>query len=350
MIFIQNIYCHPTSDIVHIFRNVLQLLIILVLISYIIYGKVIREDPVSSQFNFSSEPQERDTYKRNIYTYDVPAAIFAGETVPLDDIEVKERLDRELHVNTYWHSSTVFNIKRAARWLPQIAEVLKENGLPEDFKYLAIIESGLMNVKSPRGATGFWQIMEATGRELGLEINDEVDERYHPTKSTVAASKFLLKAYERFGSYTSAAASYNMGMMGLYRNMQQQKASNYYDLLLNEETSRYIFRVLALKEIMENQAKYGYIIPEKHLYQAEPVEYVTVEATIPDLVQFAIDHDVTYKVLKQYNPWLRKNTLTIKKSGKIYEISLPIKHPFYSPYLEDTIRIEKDSLKMEGEQ
>lgn len=285
----------------------------------------------------------------NVYTFDVPELTFAGEAVPLDDIEVKERLDRELHINVYWHSNTVFNIKRAARWLPEIATVLKENDLPEDFKYLAIIESGLMNVKSPRGATGFWQIMEATGKELGLEVNDEVDERYHPIKSTIAASKYLKKAYERFGSYTSAAASYNMGMLGLHRRMNEQKASNYYDLLLNEETSRYIFRVLAVKEIMEHQAKYGYLIPKKHLYEEESVETIVVDTTIPDLVQFSIDHGINYKVLKQYNPWLRKNTLTIKKPGKVYEISVPKKHPLYIPYTEDTIQIRADSLEIETE-
>lgn len=322
----------------------LQLLIILVLVIYIIYG---RKDPdqatPSMPFQFDLKPRSL------VYSFDLPTKLdFAGEEVPLHDIEVRERLDRELHVNTYWHSSTIFNMKRAARWLPRIEEVLRENGIPEDFKYLAIIESGLMNVRSPKDAVGYWQILEATGKELGLEITDEVDERYHPIKSTIAACKYLAKAYERFGSYTSAAASYNMGMLGLHRRMVEQKASNYYDLLLNEETSRYIFRILAIKEIMENPARYGYIISEKHLYKEEPVKYITVENSIPDLAAFAIEHDINYKILKRYNPWLRKNSLTINRAGKFYEIEIPLEYHHYDPYLEDTIHITKDSLRVEA--
>lgn len=323
-------------------RNVLQLLIILILVIYIFYDRKDRDQPLPSvPFQFELHPRSL------IFSFDLPKRLsFAGEEVPLHDIEVRERLDRELHVNTYWHSSTIFNMKRAARWLPRIEEVLRENGIPEDFKYLAVIESGLMNVRSPKDAVGYWQILEATGKELGLEINDEVDERYDPIKSTVAACKYIKKAYERFGSYTSAAASYNIGMRGLHRRMVEQKAGNYYDLLLNEETSRYIFRILAIKEIMENPARYGYIISDKHLYKEEPVKYITVEKTIPDLAAFAIENDINYKILKRYNPWLRKNTLTIKRPGKFYEIEIPKEYHHYDPYLEDTIHISKDSLRM----
>ena len=320
-----------------IFKNTLQLLIILVLISYIIYGKINHEESVSYQFDLKPGYQ--------VYTFDIPTKLdFAGEEVPLEDIDVRERFDREIHINTYWNSSTVFTLKRAERWLPQIAEVLKENGLPEDFKYLAVIESGLLNVQSPRGASGFWQLMEATGKELGLEVNEEVDERYNPLKSTAAASKYLKKAYRRFGNYTSAAASYNMGMLGLNRRLEEQKVGSYYDLLLNEETSRYVFRVLALKEIMEHPAKYGYIIPRRHLYEEEPVDVVEVDSTINDLVAFAASHNINYKILKQYNPWLRKNTLTIKSPGKVYEIKIPKNPPSFVPYMEDTVTINKDSL------
>lgn len=320
------------------------MLIILVLVLYIIYGRKDSKHPIPSiPFQFELHPRSL------IFSFDLPKKLsFAGEEVPLHDIEVRERLDRELHVNTYWHSSTIFNMKRAARWLPRIEEVLRENGIPEDFKYLAIIESGLLNVRSPKDAVGYWQILEATGKELGLEITDEVDERYHPIKSTVAATKYLNKAYDRFGSYTSAAASYNMGMRGLHRRMVEQKASNYYDLLLNEETSRYIFRILALKEIMENPDRYGYIIPENHLYKEETVKYITIESDIADLAAFAIEHDINYKILKRYNPWLRKNTLTINRPGKFYEIEIPLDYHHYEPYLEDTIHITKDSLQIDA--
>lgn len=311
------------------FKNTVQLLIILLLVSYIIYGEFFREEVVPYQTVQAPE------YK--VKTFDIPAQIdFAGEVVPLSDTEVRERLDREMHVNTYWHSSTIFTLKRASRWLSQITDVLKEHDVPEDFKYLAIIESGLLNVQSPRGATGFWQLMEETGRELGLEVNDEVDERYDPMKSTEAAVKYLKKAHARFGDWTSAAASYNIGMYGLDKRMQEQKVGSYYDLLLNEETSRYVFRILALKEIMENPGKYGYEIPDKHLYKQEPVKTVVVDSTINDLVAFAADNDISYKTLKQYNPWLRKNTLTIKEEGEAYEILIPKDPPAFTPYEEAT--------------
>lgn len=319
-----------------VFKNTLQLIIILVLVSYIIYGKVYQKEEAVPY-----EPEQAQEYK--VHTFDIPSKLdFAGEKVPLDDSEVRERLDREMHVNTYWHSSTIFTLKRAARWLPQIDEVLQENDIPEDFKYLAIIESGLLNVTSPRGATGFWQLMEETAKELGLEVNDEVDERYDPLKSTEAAVKYLKKAYDRFGNWTSAAASYNIGMYGLDKRLGEQRVGSYYDLLLNEETSRYVFRILALKEIMENPAKYGYEIPRKHLYEQEPVKTVVIDTTISDLVAFAADNDISYKTLKQYNPWLRKNTLTIKQAGTSYEIIIPKDPPAFTPYKEATALLSEN--------
>lgn len=310
-------------------KNTIQLIIILLLVSYIIYGEVYRQEAAPPY-----QPPQVQDYK--VQTFDIPSHLdFAGEDVPLTDTEVRERLDREMHVNTYWHSSTIFTLKRASRWLSQITPVLKEHDIPEDFKYLAVIESGLLNVQSPRGATGFWQLMEETGRELGLEVNDEVDERYDPIKSTEAAVKYLKKAHERFGDWTSAAASYNIGMYGLDKRMQEQKVGSYYDLLLNEETSRYVFRILALKEIMENPAKYGYEIPNKHLYQQEALKTVVVDSTINDLVAFAAENNISYKTLKQHNPWLRKNSLTIKKGGKPYEILIPENPPAFLPYEND---------------
>lgn len=321
------------------------------MVSYIVYSKV--NDTTKIPFRYKLAPDYEQSYK--VYTFDIPKRMeFAGERVPLNDIDVVERLDREIHINSYWHSSTIFLVKRANRWLPQIGPIMKENGIPEDFKYLAVIESGLTNGVSPRGATGFWQLMEATARELGLEVNEEVDERYHPLKSTKAACKYLNKAYERFGNWTNVAASYNIGMYGLDSRLEQQEVNSYYNLLLNEETSRYVFRILALKEIMENPSDYGYKIPKKHLYQQEPVRTVTVDTTVNDLVEFAALHGINYKILKQYNPWLRKNKLTIKNKGDSYKIvipeNLPVYHVLPVKMPQDSLLEENDSLRIEEEE
>jgi membrane-bound lytic murein transglycosylase D len=254
---------------------------------------------------------------------EVPTTMsFAGEEVPLHVPDVYERFDRELHINSYMHNSTIFIMKRSGRWLPQIEPILKENGIPEDFKYMALIESALLNDVSPRGAVGFWQFMDDAGRELGLEIRDEVDERYDPLKATEAACKYLKKAHAKFGSWTLAAASYDRGMGGMSRALENQKVTSYYDLFLNDETARYIFRVLAIKEIMEHPAKYGFNISQKHLYKPEPVRYVEVTHTVKDLVEFSIAQGTSYKLLKRYNPWLREERLTVKK-GRQYKIALP---------------------------
>jgi membrane-bound lytic murein transglycosylase D len=247
---------------------------------------------------------------------------FAGEEVPLQIPDVYERFDRELHINSYMHNSTIFIMKRAARWLPQIEPILKANDIPEDFKYMAAIESALLNDVSPRGAVGFWQIMEPAGKELGLEIRNEVDERYDPLKATEAACKFLKKAYGKFGSWTLAAASYDRGMGGMERALENQKVKTYYDLFLNDETSRYIFRLLAIKEIMQHPTKYGFNISDKHTYKPEPLRYVEVDETVKDLVEFSIAQGTSYKLLKRFNPWLREEKLTVKK-GKQYKIALP---------------------------
>jgi hypothetical protein len=247
---------------------------------------------------------------------------FAGEQVPLNIADVYERFDRELHINSYMHNSTIFIMKRAGRWLPQIEPILKANGIPDDFKYQALIESALLNDVSPRGAVGFWQIMEGAGKELGLEIRDEVDERYDPLKATEAACKYLKKAYAKFGNWTLAAASYDRGMAGLDRALENQKVKSYYDLFLNDETSRYVFRLLAIKEIMEHPTKYGFNISDRYKYKPEPVRYVEVKETVKDLVDFSIAQGTSYKMLKRLNPWLRDDKLKVRK-GKVYKIALP---------------------------
>lgn len=256
-------------------------------------------------------------------SFDVPnTATFAGEPMPLNIPDVRERLDKELQINIYFHSNTIFLIKRANRWLPQMEKILEAHGIPEDFKYLPLIESNLLNAVSPAEAVGFWQILKSAGKENGLEINNEVDERYDPLKATEAACKYLKKAYERFGNWTLVAASYNRGMNGLERAIENQNEKSYYDLFLNDETSRYVFRIVAIKEIVENPARYGFKINPKHVYEEEPLRYVEVRETVKDLVAFAKSHDTNYKMIKRHNPWLRDEKLTVKK-GEVYKIAIP---------------------------
>jgi hypothetical protein len=256
-------------------------------------------------------------------SFSVPMeASFAGEAVPLNLPDVKERFDRELHINSYLHNSTIFILKRASRWLPQIEPILKENGIPEDFKYMPLIESALLNDVSPRGAVGFWQIMKPAGKELGLEITSEVDERYDPIKATRAACKYLKKAYSKFNNWTLVAASYDRGVAGMQRALKNQRVDTYYELFLNDETARYVFRLLAMKEIVQNPGKYGFRIDPEHLYKPEPLRYVEVDETVKSLVSFSLDQGANYKLLKRFNPWLREERLTVRK-GRKYVIALP---------------------------
>ncbi|WP_306353904.1 lytic transglycosylase domain-containing protein [Flavobacterium sp. '19STA2R22 D10 B1'] len=249
---------------------------------------------------------------------------FAGEKAPLEISDVKERFDRELLVNANWHSNTILTLKRANRAFPVIEPILKRYGVPDDFKYLAVIESGLVNVVSSAGAKGVWQFMPDTAKEKGMEVNDEVDERYHLEKSTEAACKYLLAAKNKFGSWTLAAASYNGGMGGVNKQIDIQKVDNYYDLLLTEETSRYVFRILAVKEIMKNPTVYGYNLTPDELYENLPVKKVEVDSTVTDWASFAKDQGINYKILKIHNPWLRDKKLTNPLKKK-YILDIPLK-------------------------
>ena len=279
--------------------------------------------------------------RTHVLVYPVPEVLeFAGEKIIMDDPDLRERFDNEIIVNTHFHSSTIFMIKKSNRWFPQMRPVLEEYGIPEDFLYLSMIESGLSNSRSPKEAVGFWQFLPSTAKELGLEVNSQVDERYHPVKSTEAACKYLLKAKAKLGSWTNAAAAYNMGIRGLTRQMDKQKVDSYYDLLLNEETSRYVFRILSMKQIMENQDKYGFNIDKNDLYPVEVVENIEISQTIPDLTTFAFEQGINYKILKRHNPWLRQNSLTIRSSKKTYFIKIPVNS---SSSIQASIR-ETDSL------
>ena len=272
-------------------------------------------------FAISNEDKNKITHEGTAFYF--PTAVdFAGEKMPLELPDVKERFDRELLVNANLHASTILIIKRANRAFKVIEPILEKNGIPNDFKYLAVIESSLINAVSPSGAKGVWQFMPATAKEIGMEVNECVDERYHLEKSTEAACKFLLAAKEKFGSWTLAAAAYNGGITGVNKQIELQKVFNYYDLLLNDETSRYVFRILALKEIMKAPDKFGFTVPNQDLYELYPTRKLEIDSTVTNLADFAIRQGVNYKILKLYNPWLRDSKLE-NKVRKKYVIELP---------------------------
>ena len=268
--------------------------------------------------------RERDSLPiYQIRAFDLPKKLdFAGEAVPLHLSDVRERLDRELLVNVYWQSNGLLLIKRAHKFFPIIEPILHKNGVPNDFKYLALIESGLMNVVSPSGAAGFWQFMKNTAKEYNLEMEDTVDERYHLEKATEAACLYLKKAKAEMGNWTLAAAAYNAGKAGIRNQLNKQLVSSYYDLHLNNETSRYVFRILAIKEIMKNPKKYGFYYKKEQLYDLDPVQYITVDSTITNLAEFAKQYNTNYKTIRLLNPWIRDFSLQ-NKNGKTYVIKVP---------------------------
>lgn len=263
-------------------------------------------------------------FNRDYRVYAVPirSMDFAGEAVPLNDFEVRERLDKEVLVNVYWQSATMQSIKRANRFFLEIEPILKQEGIPADFKYLAVIESGLLNVVSPSGAAGFWQIMRETGKQYNLEITDEVDERYHCQKATLVACRYFKDAYRKFGNWTMVAASYNAGITGMSRAVTEQQDTNYYNLWLNTETSRYVMRILAIKAILQNPKAYGFYFRQEDLYKPLKTSTFTTDTSIVSLVAFARNKGITYKHLKICNPWLRGNSLRVA-AGKSYALQLP---------------------------
>ncbi len=266
----------------------------------------------------------------NVFAIPMPDDLnFAGEAVPVDDPDIRERMDRELLVNTYWQSNGFLLFKRANKYFPIIEPILKEHGIPEDFKYLAVIESGLTQAISPARASGFWQIMKTTGREYGLEVNENVDERFHIEKSTAVACRYLKRAKENLGSWTLAAAAYNAGNYGVTKRLTAQKVKAYYDMFLGQETGRYVFRILALKEIMNNPRKYGFNFRDKDLYSPIKTYNVEVNTPIKNLAEFSKKHGISYKILKLHNPWLRGRYLN-NKSGRKYLIQIPEKGAYTS--------------------
>ena len=278
-------------------------------------------------FKDNNEPlnsiSKKNDCNYNVCALSIPENInFCGESVPLNDFDVMERFDRELLVNTYWQSNGFLFFKRAHKYFPIIEPILELHGVPNDFKYLALIESGLRNISSPAGAKGFWQFMRSTAKEYNLEVNSNVDERSNLILSTKAACNYLLKAKKRFGSWTLAAASYNAGGGRISNELKRQSVTSYYDLLLGEETSRYLFRILAVKEIFENPAKYGFNFTNSNLYNYPDVYSIEVDSEITDLVKFASKFKINYKQLKIHNPWLKETHLN-NKSRKKYVIEIP---------------------------
>ena len=268
------------------------------------------------------EKNTHETY--NIKALKIPENLtFAGEKVPTDRYDIRERMDRELLVNTYWQSNGLLMMKRANKFFPVIEPLLKKYGIPDDFKYLAVAESGLQNNSSPAGASGFWHFLRTSAREYGLEVNRNVDERYHLELATKVAAAYLKKSKERFGTWTLAAAAYNAGNARIANRLKNQQVDDYYDLLLNSETSRYVFRIVALKEIMSNPKKYGFEFDEEDLYSLPKTRTVEVDTAIVNIASFAKHFGTNYKALKLHNPWLRENKLN-NKSRKLYHIKIPV--------------------------
>ncbi len=287
-------------------------------------------------FSVNTEPEKNNdiNYRQHIaehykiFSLPAPEALsFAGERVPIEDVDIRERLDKELTIQTYWHSQTLFMMKRANRWFPLIEAILKEEGIPDDFKYVAAIESNFEHVVSPAGASGFWQFMKTTGIGYGLEINTAVDERYNLEKATRAACRYFKDAYKVLGNWTLVAASYNMGISGVQNKLKEQGVSSYYDLFLNTETHRYVFRLLAVKEVFGNPSFYGFNIRPQDLYAPYLTREVEIDSSLANLSEFSRSQGFNLKIIKLLNPWLRDHSLP-NKNKKVYKLKLP-QHDFH---------------------
>lgn len=276
-------------------------------------------EPSSKNYNHPDKNKKSSTFPA------IPKSMyFFGEKINLEDEDIRERLDREIITNVYFQSSTTFALKRANRYFPEIERILAEEKVPEDFKYLAVIESNLSEVTSPVGANGFWQFMPFTAKEYNLIINDEVDERLNLTKSTHAACAFIKNAHEIFGDWVNACASYNRGIGGVQSDMKWQKTDHYFDTDMNNETGRYVFRVMAMKLIMENPKSYGFDIPNSQLYNPFKTKTIKSDREISNLAEWAKNRGINLKILRKLNPWLISNKLTTRPSD--FSIKLPLKN------------------------
>lgn len=283
--------------------------------------------------NSALDPEKQSVISEVPYCVTSPTVpnkiTFAGQEIDLLRYDHRERMDRELMSFTYMHSTTMLTVKRANRYFPIIEPILKANGIPNDFKYLAVIESNLNPLaKSPAGAAGLWQFMPTTGREFGLEVNNNIDERYHIEKETKAACKYLKEAYKKYGNWLCVAAAYNAGQGRISTQLQKQMVSQAVDLWLVEETSRYMFRLLAAKSVVSNPQKYGFLLKREHLYPPIPYKETTVTTGIENLAAFAQGKGLTFALLKDANPWLRDTSL-MNKSGRTYILKIPTQAGIY---------------------
>ncbi len=274
---------------------------------------------------------------------------FAGEEVPVWIPEVRERLENELVINCHWHSNTLTLMKLAPRWFPLFEHVFDSMAVPKDFKYLSLVESRLQLEESPVGAAGFWHLMPISAKEFGLYMDEEVDERYDPLKSTIVAAKYILKAKDKFDSWTNAAASYNRGMAGFARAIEHQRVNNFYDLKMNSETARYVFRIIAVKMIFENPERYGFYLEPEDYYQPLETKSILVDSTVNDWAEFALEHGTIYKYVRLYNPWIQEKYLKNKKRRK-YKVQIPVKTMSYSEPLKNSDIIIVDSLMESGDE
>lgn len=303
------------------FKQVVILLVGIVAGGWLVYllefNKTVEENPKEIPL-----PTIKQSNNAMISGYSLPTNIsFAGEKVPLSRPSIVERLDREVQVNAFWHSNAVILIKRSNKWLPTIDSILTANEIPADFKYLAVAESGLQNVISPSNAVGFWQFLKGTAKDFGLIVNSEVDQRYDPVRSTVAATKYLKKAYKKFGNWTLVAASYNMGMNGISQVLAHQKTDSYYDIIVGEETARYVFRIIALKNLLENPSNFGFNIKDEDKYTQPKSKTIAVEESVDDWHEFAQEHQMTFYELKKLNPWIRAYKMKLT-SGQEMEVKI----------------------------
>lgn len=295
--------------------SIVVLFFVIIISSLFIFGR--KNQPVNDNEKSTSE-----YYK--IKALKIPEKLwFAGERVPLEKEDIKERIDRELLVNTYWQSNGLLMFKRTHKYFPIIEPILKRNGIPDDFKYLAVIESGLMNVGSPAGARGFWQLLKDTAKEKGLEVNNNVDERYNLELATQAACDYLKEARKKFGTWTLAAAAYNAGISSISKKLETQQVKSYYNLLVGDETKRYVPRIVAVKEILTHPKKYGFYFTKSDLYNLKPTKIIKVDTAITNIALFSKSFNINYKTLKLYNPWLRENKLN-NKSRKLYLLKIPV--------------------------
>ena len=302
----------------------------------------------------NQEKEYRSLFSRytKILSPQIPdKASFAGEEAPLDIYYVREAFEREILANTFMHSTSIMMFKRASRWFPVIEPILKKNGIPDDFKFLAVAESNLVNVVSPAGAEGYWQFIKPTGQKYGLEINEKVDERYNMEKATQAACEYFKDAYQDYKSWTLVAASYNRGIDGIQRALDSQKVNNYYDLYLNDETSRYVYRIMAIKEVYNHPVQYGFFLRDRDFYPQIPARIVTVDSSISNLPAFARAMYINYRILREMNPWIKNYSLPnsskksytfrIPKDGAISYEALMKKNPAHDTFFHDTLKINE---------